>query len=1382
MAASFEMAEEEIEAPRSTGAEAAVTPDSSYRSIERATEDDETVGGMFWFATTHRIGSCCGLCGVNALFIIVTLVLGGLGLQPMSTDKLGEVGLTLIEDRYQRRANAYAKGALEASFDLVTARCPRSIAADPIILILMKGSFDDEGGNALTTEGLSELRKREERITSHAGWGERCKLSYATAYPTCDLNKTATMKTADGSGTEYKISDGNGCQRPFSPVFFFEKYGDPNFVDIVGTVAKIEAAGTADWTSFKDMLHKDFTSQNLNSKILQTAIYAGTPRHDVSHYTQPEVAYLIEELGLPIEYYTQNYREDERTHLNHWIVEEFEEDFFEDQQDKRFPTLYFYALYNPLMDQVQVDLNLIMMSIVIVCCYMWFYLGSAFVMTAGMFQIFCSFFGANLLYRYFWPTAFGFGYRYFTIFCALSLFIIMGIGADDIFVYWDVWQASAAGGGHGIYKTDAHRLRHVYYHAAGAMLVTSATTVISFITNLASPFPGIATFGVFAALLVLVNFCAVVSYFPCVVLFYEHHVKHLPSPWQALVDTVCSTKKKVAPDGGSVAEGGGGLPVWFCNVYAPFLCKYRFAVLGALGSWWFLFLIFACMIEAVPFQLYELLPADTNFHQVTYVNNFWFPPSAKPLTAHILFGFDHKNPLGTNDLRPERFVAGESGLVNWDTGFDLDGVEAQIQLYSIADMLAHTPPDGLKVDRTHGINTQIEGSRMGSFMDTADGGVSSAFQKAYGVQSLFHSMASWENMSARIDPNASRYATEHVPGRTCVPCFSTFMISPDLFDIDKTTGVDKKTGIVVSELTLDATSPLVDGCTCSGFWPIPTRVCLNETKSVADATLFKCSRSEDQVAYEIAALVGSHPADSSWWKAYIFALGDSRGAYLRLAFYDIAVQTTLRASESDYVAGLKMAKKWDDWMDSLNGRYSMAGNYLMAIIATTTIGMITTIVLGFMHVVGWGLGTLESILIVVVIGFSVDYTVHLADSYLSSEHDSREAKVKAALADTGASILSGAISTLGASCPMFGAQIIFFFKFAVFIFLTVALSLIFSLGFFAAALATLGPLGEQGSVAKVYTALEKSNTANIRKIEEEQSMPRKPERLVRPVEELREIVLVLHEAFASVCGSEGTRSTMRGNWQRLFESIDEDQSGRLSFKEFRLAAKLLVRDALDFDALTALWDYIDYNGSGESTIKEFQQATYLLMLDDWEDLLTEEHAGELQGVVAQLEEAVETRHTRKKFHDTTGGTVKEAPGNWYKVFALFDITGSGLLGYEELEEVIRADYPGLGMKPAAISTNRIRGLWKAIDADRSGDVTVKEFVSFMRRHGPRMTRLMAFSQHSQVLVPEGAGATATVREPLGRESLAAKFGYEPATLDGGGDDDLERHQGSHIAR
>ena len=116
-----------------------------------------------------------------------------------------------------------------------------------------------------------------------------------------------------------------------------------------------------------------------------------------------------------------------------------------------------------------------------------------------------------------------------------------------------------------------------------------------------------------------------------------------------------------------------------------------------------------------------------------------------------------------------------------------------------------------------------------------------------------------------------------------------------------------------------------------------------------------------------------------------------------------------------------------------------------------------TIVLGFLTVSGWGLGVLESILIVIVIGFSVDYTVHLADSYMQSRAIDREGKVTDALTHTGMSVLSGAISTILASIPMLFTQIIFFFKFGVFILLTIVLSLIFSLFFFASVLAEIGP-------------------------------------------------------------------------------------------------------------------------------------------------------------------------------------------------------------------------------------------------------------------------------------------------------------------------------------
>ena len=47
----------------------------------------------------------------------------------------------------------------------------------------------------------------------------------------------------------------------------------------------------------------------------------------------------------------------------------------------------------------------------------------------------------------------------------------------QVFVYWDVWTASGAHH----YPSTAHRMAHVFSHAASAMLVTSATTVFSFL-------------------------------------------------------------------------------------------------------------------------------------------------------------------------------------------------------------------------------------------------------------------------------------------------------------------------------------------------------------------------------------------------------------------------------------------------------------------------------------------------------------------------------------------------------------------------------------------------------------------------------------------------------------------------------------------------------------------------------------------------------------------------------------------------------------------------------------------------------------------------------------------------------------------------------------
>ena len=65
----------------------------------------------------------------------------------------------------------------------------------------------------------------------------------------------------------------------------------------------------------------------------------------------------------------------------------------------------------------------------------------------------------------------------------------------------------------------------VYRRAASAMFTTSFTTIVAFITSVFSPLLGVSTFGIFSALLVFVNYCSVIIFFPTVIITYEFYWK-----------------------------------------------------------------------------------------------------------------------------------------------------------------------------------------------------------------------------------------------------------------------------------------------------------------------------------------------------------------------------------------------------------------------------------------------------------------------------------------------------------------------------------------------------------------------------------------------------------------------------------------------------------------------------------------------------------------------------------------------------------------------------------------------------------------------------------------------------------------------------------------
>jgi predicted RND superfamily exporter protein len=94
---------------------------------------------------------------------------------------------------------------------------------------------------------------------------------------------------------------------------------------------------------------------------------------------------------------------------------------------------------------------------------------------------------------------------------------------------------------------------------------------------------------------------------------------------------------------------------------------------------------------------------------------------------------------------------------------------------------------------------------------------------------------------------------------------------------------------------------------------------------------------------------------------------------------------------------------------------------------------------------------------VILIGFSVDYVVHLSVDYMHSAHPTRSEKMKQALSEMGVSILSGSITTFGSGVFLFGGKIIIFNKFAILVTCTISFSFLVAMLLFSAFMHIMGP-------------------------------------------------------------------------------------------------------------------------------------------------------------------------------------------------------------------------------------------------------------------------------------------------------------------------------------
>ena len=401
------------------------------------------------------------------------LLVSGYDLFPI---EVATLPLDLQEDSTKLRTDAWWFVKDDDSIaNFIGTQQTRSIQYQTITLV-----YELKDGNLFTKESLLAMQRNEDELFNNSDYQKGfCQLQGTSPNQTCKL-PLSILRFFDGT------------YRDINPRLY-----DPTFEKIPSVMYAAQ-------------------SMNLSKAILN--FHRGKDAVIEKNAASSQYTRTLIYTGWPIEGYsnTHDRDEDQAEEIDKMITDTFAKNLEKKYKDGVENMNFYYdnrALnQDAIQKQVLFDMMLAVASFVFIFLFMWFQTGSLWLTSWGIFSVISSFNITNLIYRVV------FDYRYIGIFHVLSIFIILGIGSDDIFVFMDTWKQSRKVP----FRSVPQRLSTVYKKAAKTTLVTSFTTMMAFISNLQSPLLAISSFGLFAAILIAVNYISVVVFFPAVVIL--HHI------------------------------------------------------------------------------------------------------------------------------------------------------------------------------------------------------------------------------------------------------------------------------------------------------------------------------------------------------------------------------------------------------------------------------------------------------------------------------------------------------------------------------------------------------------------------------------------------------------------------------------------------------------------------------------------------------------------------------------------------------------------------------------------------------------------------------------------------------------------------------------------
>ena len=645
---------------------------------------------------------------------------------------------------------------------------------------------------------------------------------------------------------------------------------------------------------------------------------------------------------------------------------------------------------------VTADLNFAIFSFAFVLLYMRFHIGNCFTATVSILQIVLSIPLGLVLYRGIYQIPF------WQELHSLVIFITLGIGADDVFVYVDAWKQSIAAFGERRDEETLHRrLYHAFVHTAQAVFNTSFTTAFAFIATGFSPLMPISTFGFYAATVIVLNYVFVMTLTPSVTLLGERYFGGCACSDRLIA---AASPRRCVRRGPRRAEDAAVNP-FVENYYLPFMTysvevKGRRVPVTALAFFFGLlaFGIFSttqALTLEPPTELEDWFPTDHMFTRAEkrIIEAFLSGDDNVFARVNVAFGITGIDRGGFDPFKPNE----DRGSAEFDPNFDLSHPSCQAAFLRACD---DVETFACAADVCQPLGTISRPGTLKCFMRDFQTWAQDTHGEdtlALASDAFYARLEEFRNTQLAADGSTFEENIGFIGGALR---FASFSVTSNMENLaatqDKADMLDAYKDYVASVEAYDVCG--AGACSCA----------VQQTSDI--------------------------------WTWYRTEIGLVIGFYQGLAIsLPVAFAVLIFAT----------------------------GNFVLAFYAILSVVFIVMGVLGFVSLLGWSLGVAEAVAGVIVVGFSVDYTLHLAHVYEAAAEEGysdRVSRFEVASRKMIVTVIAGALTTGGSSLPLFGAQLVFFNKMATLILSTITLSYFYALGWFMSALYLFGPEGDFGKL------------------------------------------------------------------------------------------------------------------------------------------------------------------------------------------------------------------------------------------------------------------------------------------------------------------------------